>query len=225
MNASAVKRCVVPSLNRFQSTPRIKRRTGSRRAVFDQSCGGFQPAIFSLRNLSIKTFARCGFSSSGNSSPSRTGRPVTPPNPARKSADRLPSTTGTLIPPEIASHARHPSAGDSIENSSPPRTKAGCPAARYVELMRALKSPPHQTTIRSSANRSRKPPKVTSRPAADSSLPASKFATRNACVSSAPPNETPNSRKPVRPKSCTLVKKPARIAVAFTLSIFRILHG
>jgi len=212
-------------MNRSRSVPLRKCNVGSRRAVLDQSCGGFQRAILSPCNFSINTFARCGFSPSGNSSPSRTGRPLTPPNPLRKSPERLPRTIGTSIPPEIASHARQPSVGDSIENSSPARTRTGCPASIVVELIRALNSPPHQTRIRSSENRIRRPPKVISRPATDSSFPASKFATRSACGSSAPPNEIPNSRKPVRPKSCTLVKKPARIAVAFTLSIRRTLRA
>jgi hypothetical protein len=57
---------------------------------------------------------------------------------------------------------------------------------------------------------------VISRPASDSSLPTRRFATRNACESRAPPSETPNSRKPIRPKSCTLVKNPARRIFAVT---------
>src|SRR6266550_1323289 len=57
-------------------------------------------------------------------------------------------------------------------------------------------------------------PPVISSPAAPSSFPTSRFATRNANESSAPLVEIPNWRNPVRPRSCTEVRKPARVTIA-----------
>src|ERR1700724_1098719 len=125
VKASVVRRSIAEALKRFESPPRTNRNIGSQRAVLDQSWGGFQDVILSPRNFSISVCDRSVFVPSGNCCPSRTGRPLAPPNPALKSADRLPRTTGTSIPPEIATQARQPRVGDSIKISSPPRTSAG----------------------------------------------------------------------------------------------------
>ena len=166
------------------------------------------------RNLPVRNGRSSAVLPNGISSPSRSARPSIPPKFARKSVERLPRTTGTSTPPEIASQARHPIFGWLIDNSSPAPTRATCPDGNVVGPRRTSKSPPHQATTRSSSKRRRKPPSVISRPASFSALPTRRLATCKACRSSAPPTETPNSRNPVRPKSWTLLRKPARKIVA-----------
>src|SRR5436190_3460936 len=196
------------SLNRFQSAPRVKRKFEWRLAGLVQSCGALQEEIPVAggddpgRELRAKT------------SPSRNARPSNPPKLARKSVERLPRTTGTSIPPEIATQHRQPICARPNFNSSPAFKCATCPAGNARDPICTSNSPPHQAIIRSSSKRKCKPPSVISSPAAPSSFPTSKFATRNANGSSAPLVEIPNWRNPVRPSSCTEVRKPARVTIA-----------
>src|SRR5205814_8052330 len=128
----------------------------------------------------------------GITSPLRKVRPSNPPKLARKSVERLPRTTGTSIPPEIASQHRQPICARLNFNSSPAFKCATCPAGNARDPICTSNSPPHQATLRSSSKRKCKPPNVISSPAASSSFPTSRFATRNANGSSAPLVEIPN---------------------------------
>ena len=220
-NVSFVNARCDEGLKRSQSEPRTKRNTGSVFAVVVQSIGALHEETFSVAAVCLprRSVTKAGdrrIFPSGIRSPSRSGRPSSPPKFPRKSVERLPRTIGTPMPPEIASQDRHPSFGGLTISSSPALINVAWPAGNDVDPTRTSNSPPHQATVRSSSKRSRKPPSVISRPASDSSLPTRRFATRNACESSAPPSETPNSRKPIRPTSCTLVKNPARRAFAVT---------
>src|SRR5436190_10654830 len=196
------------SLNRFQSAPRTKRKTGFRFAGLTQSCGAVQEEI------PVAGGDDPGRGPRSTTSPSRNARPSNPPKLARKSVERLPRPTGTSIPPEIASQHRQPICARPNFNSSQAFKYATCPAGNARDPICTSNSPPHQATLRSSSKRKCKPPSVISSPAAPSSFPTSRFATRNANESSAPLVEIPNWRNPVRPRSCTEVRKPARVTIA-----------
>src|SRR5437764_11969254 len=111
-NASLVRRRRLPALKRFQSTPGMKRNTGSRFAGLAQSCGAVHVEIPVARDdLSAVALAKAddaGLVPSGRTSPSRNVRPSNPPNCARKSVEQLRRTTDTSIPPAIASQHRQP---------------------------------------------------------------------------------------------------------------------
>src|SRR5206468_5085407 len=183
-----------------------KRKSGFRFAGLAQSCCAVHEEIPAVAEGDDP-----GRGPSSKTSPSRKARPKIPPKLARKSVERLSRTTGTSTPPEIATQHRQPISARPNFNSSPERKCATCPAGSDRDPICTSNWPPHQATVRSSLKRKRKPPSVTSSPVALSSLPTSRFATRNAKGSNAPLVETPNWRNPVRPKSCTLVRNPARV--------------
>src|SRR6266403_5300045 len=196
----------------------MKRKFGWRLARLAQSCGAVHEEIrVAGGDLSAVALAKADDprgAPSSTTSPSRNVRPSNPPKLARKSVERLPRTTGTSIPPEIASQHRQPICARLNFNSSPAFKCATCPAGNVCDPICTSNSPPHQATLRSSSKRKCKPPNVISSPAAFSSFPTSRFATRNANGSSAPLVEIPNWRNPVRPRSCTEVRKPARVTIA-----------
>ena len=192
---------IIKSPNWLQSAPRTKRNVGRGCAVLDQLRLELQEPILISRKLAIKIWELLELRPSGVLSPSRTARPSSPPKLERRSVDRLPSRNGTSMPPETASQHREPILAGANFTLSPAWTKVECPGGTDVDPIRTSDSPPHQAMILWSANRKSKPPRVISSPARDESFPTSEFATRNANGSSAPPNETPSSRKPVRPKS------------------------
>src|SRR6476646_1081239 len=191
----------------------MKRKLGWRLAGLTQSYGAVHDEIPAAWGDDPRHVHR------GRTSPSRKERPSNPPKLARKSVERLLRTGSTSIPPEIDSQDRQPVLGAPIFNFSPALTVPAWPAGSILDPMRTSKSPPHHATTRSFSKRNCKSPRVISSPAAPSSLPTIRFATRNPKGSSAPPDETPNSRKPVRPTSCTDVTKPARSTITLiTLS-------
>src|SRR5439155_20054042 len=147
-NASLERHCLVTSWKLGQSTPRITRRTVSVFAVLDHSTGERHEATRRSRKRSTSERENSDWFPSGASSPSRNARPISPPNFARKSVDRLPSTGGTSIPPEIVSHARQPIFGWSIANSSPASSTHAWPAGKGVDPERMSKSPPHHAITR-----------------------------------------------------------------------------
>src|SRR5947207_5196413 len=102
LNSLIVNRFIVASSKRLQSTPRMKRKTGYRFAGLTQSCG---PAH---EEIGVGGGNDPGRRASGTTPPPRNVRPSSPPKFARRSVERLPRTTGTSMPPEIASQHRHP---------------------------------------------------------------------------------------------------------------------
>src|SRR5437762_6117981 len=99
VNGSLVKRRSAKALKRLQSTPRTKRKIGSRFAGLTQSWGAVHEEIV------VAGIGDPGHVAKGITSSSRRARHSIPPKFARKSVERLPRTTGTSTPPEIASRS------------------------------------------------------------------------------------------------------------------------
>ncbi len=125
-------------------------------------------------------------------SPRRNGRPSWPPNPPTRSVERLPSRSGTSIPPATQSQARAPWRGRPPNvSSSPGRTTRTASTASETPFNRAPRFAPETTMRPCRRNRMCGPLIVISRPVAPSGFPSSRLPRISAILSAAPPGATP----------------------------------
>jgi hypothetical protein len=133
------------------------------------------------------------------------------PSPQSVSVERLPSTAGTAMPPSTATYDRSPDDARPMRTVAPAGTARGRPqSAGRASIVTAHRAPVTASVAAVKA-RNVQPVSVTSSPAADSGLPTSRFASRSAPRSRAPARGTPKCASPTRPRSCTVVRTPARM--------------
>ena len=144
-------------------------------------------------------------------SPSRSGRPWTPPIPLGRCVEALPSTGGTRTPPRMQRTQRAP------DRVAPDATTPPAESAVAVQSgTDAPKSDPQTATTAGASVRNVPPRSVISIPGAPSGLPTRRLPMRSDVGSAAPHAETPSAPKPARPRSCTVDSIPGSMTASAT---------
>ena len=129
----------------------------------------------------------------GKTSPFCNTRPLWPPNAPRVYVDRLPSTTGTSIPPATQRYARAPRFRKSKDKIWPARTWKHSQAGCGVPSTLAGRSAPVTATAASAVKSNSGPRNTISSAAASSRLPTSRLPAISAKRSMAPEIGMPTS--------------------------------
>ena len=152
----------------------------------------------------------------GSRSPVASLRPSTPPKRPSMYVARLPSRSGTVIPPARQTYARAPRRTPPRPRRSPACSACARHCAAGWPLMVKSMSAPVTATTPSTSTSSVGPAYVTSSPAVSSGLPTSRLPTRNAKLSSAPAGGMPIWYQCRRPRSWTVVNRPG--STTFSMS-------
>jgi hypothetical protein len=168
-----------------------------------------------------------------STSPRSSLRPPRPPIRARTFVDRLPSASGTSIPPASATYARAPRRGSPNASTAPTSTGTASYMGTGRPFTDAERSAPVIAITVGRRNRSFGPSRRISRPASPGSsptrkasptlFPTSRLACCSASVSNAPEGGMPVARRPPRPRSWTVVCMPP--SMTSTHPVTAHLHG